>query len=62
MHFSLFLKETVYYRFFISCYRLIRGFQDRGGTKEFLFALPRFARNEVSKIKLTCDRSDKSTS
>lgn len=27
--------------------RVIEGFQDRGGLKEFLFALPRFAKDEV---------------
>ena len=30
--------------------RIIKGFYDDEGTKEFLFALPRFARDEASDI------------
>ena len=42
-------SSLIYSPFFYNYYRVIEGFQDRGGLKEFLFALPRFAKDEVCR-------------
>ena len=34
----------------LSLCRICEGFRDADGTREFLFALPRFARDEVENI------------
>ena len=34
--------------------RICEGFRDAEGTREFLFALPRFARDEVENITIEC--------
>ena len=36
----------------ISCSRIIGGFEDKNGVREFLFALPRFAADKVNDQRI----------